>query len=160
MEKMSVATFIAWQLAGIEVISVLRQKQIEKEHIFLGLTKLLDIPLDELVSKMRIPQAAIVSLKDEIEKTNHIFDDVGIDVTLLRRQFRAHLGVGTVGPKTQSVHRSHECKRIFSNAESLRQRYDHKEVTLKHLLFALVNEQDNKIIEFLQLKKVVHLPIS
>ena len=154
MEKMSVATFIAWQLAGIEVISVLRQKQIEKEHIFLGLTKLLDIPLDELVSKMRIPQAAIVSLKDEIEKTNHIFDDVGIDVTLLRRQFRAHLGVGTVGPKTQSVHRSHECKRIFSNAESLRQRYDHKEVTLKHLLFALVNEQDNKIIEFLQLKKV------
>lgn len=154
MEKMSVSTFLAWQLAGIEVLSVLRQKQIEKEHLFLGITKLLDIPKDELVSKMRIPQAAIVSLKEEIEKANHIFDNLGIDVTPLRRQFRAHLGVGTVGPETQSVHRSHECKRIFNNAESLRQRYDHKEITLVHLLFVLLNEEDSKIIEFLKLTKL------
>jgi ATP-dependent Clp protease ATP-binding subunit ClpC len=154
MEKMSVATFLAWQLAGFEAVSVLHQKQIEKEHIFLGITKLLDMPQNEIFSKMRIPQAAIVSLKDEIQTANHVFDDLGVGVAPLRRQFRAHLGVGPEGPGTQSVHRSHECKRVFSNAEGLRQRYDHKEITLIHLLSALLNEGDNKILEFLKSKKI------
>jgi ATP-dependent Clp protease ATP-binding subunit ClpC len=154
MERISPATFAAWQLAAFEVIHVFRQRQIEKEHIFLGVTKLLDVPQEEFVLKLGVNKGAVPTLSGEIQRIKTIFNDLGMDYAELRRKFRSKLEVGTESPGLSTAHRSSECKHMFTNADSLRQRYAHKEVTLLHVLSSLFNELDNKVISFLKSENI------
>lgn len=154
MERVSPAVFIAWQLAGVEAVEILSHNQIEREHIFLGILKLLDIPVDELISELRIPEDLSPLLKNEIQQVKKIFTDLQVNITDLRRSLRSYLKVGNKTFMEPVIHRSPDCKKMFSQAENLRQRYGHNEIGLFHLLFALLSQEDNIVIDFLKLKKI------
>jgi len=154
MERISAATFAAWQLTGFEVVHVFRQKQIEKEHLFLGITKLLDVPQEEFTAKLGVNQASVPSLVEEVQKCRSVFQALSLDAAALRREFRSRLEVGEEPPVGSTVHRSPECKHLFANADSLRQRCGHREVTILHLLSALLADVDNKVVAFLKSKGV------
>jgi len=154
MQRISVASSIAWQLGGIEVIQILRQNKIEKEHIFLGILKLLDILQDEIVTKLGIPKETAQYASGEIQIMKHIFCNLGINTQDLRWKFRSYLEVGGTIIKEPIIHRSPECRKMFENADILRQRYGHNEISLNHLVYTLFSEENNKVIDFLNIQNI------
>jgi ATP-dependent Clp protease ATP-binding subunit ClpC len=154
MEKISPAVFIASQLGGLEARNILRQDKIEKEHVFLGFLKLLGLSQDDMVSKMGIPLDIASAALEEIREIKSMFEKTGVDVANLRWLFRSTLDLGPKGPKDEHLHRSDACKKMFDEAEVLRQYYQHSEISIGHILLGILGEAKNRVIDFLTGQKM------
>lgn len=149
MEKISPAVFIAWQLGGLEARNILRQAKIEKEHIFLGILRLLELTQDEMTAKMGIPRDVAVAALEEARDIKPLFESTEIDVANLRWLLRSSLELGSAAVRGEVIHRSEACRKMFEEAEVLRHNSGHPLASLGHLLLAMFGKEKSKITNFL-----------
>ncbi|MBM3294291.1 MAG: ATP-dependent Clp protease ATP-binding subunit [Candidatus Aminicenantes bacterium] len=154
MERITPAVFIAWQLGGLEARNILRREKIEKEHIFLGLLKLLDLTHDELVGKMGVPPDVAPAALEEVRVLRPIFEKAGADVSNLRWLLRSSLPMGPQTVRGEVLHRSDACRAMFEDADRLRSLFGHPDLNLTHLLTALLGEETSTVVDFLAGQKV------
>jgi ATP-dependent Clp protease ATP-binding subunit ClpC len=149
MESITPAVFISWQLGGLEARNILRPDKIEKEHIFLGILKLLDLTQDELVAKMGVPADVAPVALGEAREVKPLFEKAGADVSNLRWLFRSSLDQGPQAVRGDVLHRSDACRKMFEEADRLRSSYGHPNVSLAHVLSVLIGEEKSRVGDFL-----------
>ena len=88
------ALLIAWRLAELEAGN-LRTSVLEPEHFLLGLLKLPELQVSEILSQRTVlNHEEIQSEAEWTERLNHCFRVAGLDTTRTRRRLRGHLVPG------------------------------------------------------------------
>lgn len=149
--NISVGLNLAWVLAAIEA-SVAGHELIEPEYLFIGLCKLEDMATPTRLQKMGIPDDQIGPAQTEITALLRFFEQHKLDPKDLRREMRRRAGTGpTKGRQdiNQTMHRSPRSRAIFDRAASLAGEDARKEVTVFHLLAALLEDSQNKMVVLL-----------
>ena len=119
MEKFSTGVILLWSLAGAEAKAG-RHENIEPSHLLVGLCKICDIPINQVLQK-GVPglENAVQEIENEVSEVKSVFQNAGLDVTRFRRALRAELGVGAGASEKAVVHRSPESRRVFKRAAEL-----------------------------------------
>ena len=144
MKKFSPGIRFSWLIASWEAASF-RQKNIEPEHLLLGLLSLVkSLDLDFF---HRLAPEERRKLSTEISDITNIIQSYGITTTVLRRHLRKNMTWGKVKKKQEILHRSEKTKIIFKNAEDLAQKAS--ELNTLHLLASLIKNPYDKIGELL-----------
>jgi ATP-dependent Clp protease ATP-binding subunit ClpC len=134
--KLSSATELIWQIAVIEAAAA-KHQFIEKEHIFIALCKASEI--DKIDDKMRA----------ELQAVDEVFEGANLDKKQIRRHLRKVVGTGGYEYKEGVIHRSKECKEVFSKAAELAERKNEESLQPIHLLFVILSEPGDKIQQVL-----------
>jgi len=131
--EISLAVSLAWRIAASEALKG-RHPYVEKEHVVLGilsLEKTFATPPALLERRTFLMQSLLV----EWRALKALLEGFGLDERQLRRRIRAMLGKGAFEHAGSAVHRSAECKGIFSRAGDLSS--GNPEVSCLHLLAAI-----------------------
>ena len=109
---------IAWRISELEA-SRAGFSEISVAHFWLGICKVVDLPVAELLQdcdvEMRAMEGQIV---DDYEELREAFIDLEVSATLFRRVLRAELGKGD-GEGKRPLHRSDELRDIFKQATTM-----------------------------------------
>ena len=109
---------IAWRVAELEA-SRAGFSEISAAHFWLGICKVVDLPISELLQEcdpeMRAMEGQIV---DDFDELREAFVDLEVSATLFRRVLRAELGKGD-GSGKRPLHRSEELRDIFKQATTM-----------------------------------------
>lgn len=137
--KHSNALLIAWRLAELEA-GHLQTSVLEPEHFLLGLLKLPELEVSEILSqRTALNDQEIRSEAKWTERLNRCFRDAGLDTTRARRRLRSRLSPGEeeITPQ-QRFRRSTLMREVFFHADSFAT--DHGSMVLEptHLLAALL----------------------
>lgn len=134
MAGLSVGANLSWQIAAHEAASA-RFQFIEAEHIFIGICS-----LEKVVGLS--PEDSGLSPKDlkALKEEYSILQDLGLDMTQLRRRMRKKLGAGNYRHTEKVIHRSEACKKMFSRAYEIA---SSEEVACLHLLAAMLEKPGN-----------------
>jgi len=118
MVKHSNSLLFVWRIAELEARR-LHTDVIEPAHLLIGLCKIVDVDLPELVSKDTPDRDAVLEeLLREVRRLRTVFRTAGVDARLLRRSLRrtcegSHDVLVPKGP----LHRSQAAKDVFADAE-------------------------------------------
>lgn len=153
MEYLSQASQIVWVIAANEAAS-LSHEFIESEHVFIGLCKIGDFPLEELMTKLQMDTSNISDVESEIQKLSDIFREFDLDPVHTRRALRRRMGIGSVEFSGQVMHRSSSCKEVFNTALKIRQARKGTTVELLDFLLAIVVQGNNKACELMMAEGV------
>ena len=137
MSRYSDSLMLVWNIAAHEAAHG-GYAMIEPSHLFIGLAKVVDYPIDDLM-RGPTPEDAVkmAQIKVDIEKLALLFSDSRIDVKEFRRRLRAELG-GVVFPvKKRIIHRSQASRRIFKVTEAFCDEHSLHTIRPAHLLWAL-----------------------
>lgn len=148
MEYLSQASQMVWVIGANEAAS-LSHEFIEIEHIFIGLCKISDFPLEELMTKLHMDISNISDVENEIQKLSGIFEEFDVDPVHMRRSLRRRMGVGSVEFSGQAMHRSSSCKGVFEAALKICQARKGTTVELLDFLLAIVIQGNNKACELM-----------
>lgn len=152
MERFSPGVVMLWALAGAEARAG-RHENIEPAHLMLGLCKLCDLPLDQVLpADLPGVEDAVAALETEVEQVRSVFRSVGLDVTTFRRRLRGVLGIGEGALASQVIHRSPEARRIFKRAAELSSASG-EEPRASHVLGALLVRDAALLWENLELQE-------
>lgn len=131
-----------WRIAELEARH-LHADHIEPIHLFIGLCKVVDVDLPELISKDVPDRDAILEeLLREVRRVKTVFRSAGVDPRKVRRLLRKRFegSHDVLLPKGQ-LHRTQASKDIFSDGEHLAE-MTNSPVYPVHLLYALVSAKD------------------
>lgn len=132
----SISLVLVWQVADAEARN-LKASTIEPIHLLLGLCKVVDLDLPELVSKNSPDRdTTLEELLREVRKLRTVFRNAKLDAKILRRRLRGiamkdRLSLGESG----RLRRSSAAREIFSEAEQFSQ-IGNATVYPVHLLYA------------------------
>ena len=135
---------LVWQVAAAEARN-LRSPKIEPHHLFLGLCKVVDLDIPELVSKNTPSRADVLEeLLREVRRLRNLFKASGIDPKRLRRSLRRAYGRDSLDIIEEgTLRRSESAKQVFLTAEKFGD-LTHFVVYPVHLLYAVLNIEDTK----------------
>jgi ATP-dependent Clp protease ATP-binding subunit ClpC len=151
--KHSNVLLIVWRLAEMEARH-LQTSVLEPEHFLLGLLKLPELEVSEILSqRTALNDQEIKSESKWTERLNRCFCDAGLDTTRARRRLRSRLVPGEVeNTPQQRFRRSPPMREVFSHADSVAS--DHGSTVLEptHLLAALLEIDHPEIRRVLELQ--------
>jgi ATP-dependent Clp protease ATP-binding subunit ClpA len=133
---------LVWRVAEFEARHS-KASTIEPTHLLLGLCKVVDLDLPELVSKDAPDRNEVLEeLLREVRKLRTVFRAAGLDAMTFRRRLRR------VSPErrfalddSERLHRSSAAKRVFADAEHFAQ-LGSSSVYPIHLLYATLLAED------------------
>lgn len=149
----STSLLLVWRVADAEAHNV-KATTIEPTHLLLGLCKVVDLDLPEMILKDAPNRDEILEeLLREVRKLRTVFRVAGVDAKTLRRRLRR------VSPErrfplaeSEPLHRSSAAKRIFADAEHFAQA-SNRAVYPVHLLYAtLLDEDEDRDATFAELR--------
>ena len=137
MPRYSDSLMLVWNIAAHEAAHG-GYAMIEPSHLFIGLAKVVDYPVDELI-RQATPEDAreLAQIKVDIEKLTLLFSHTRINVKEFRRLLRAELGGVVSLVRKPVIHRSQASRRVFELSEAFCD--DHSVPTVRpvHLVCAL-----------------------
>lgn len=141
MKDISVGADLAWRIAAMEA-GAARFQFIEAEHIFTGICSL------EKVLKLSPEESGLNSqarkaLQNEYAILQDLIENLGLDMTQLRRKMRQKLGTGKYEHTEKVIHRSEVCKKMFNHAYELAS--SSEEISCLHLLAAILEKPGSNI---------------
>ena len=145
MKNLSTGANLAWQLAAMEA-GAARFQFIETEHIFMGICSLEKV-LKLSPEESRLNQQAYKALQSEHAILKDLIENLGLNMTQLRRKMRQKMGTGNFKHTEKVIHRSDACKRTFNRAYELAS--SSEEISCLHLLAAILEKAGNNIIHVL-----------
>jgi ATP-dependent Clp protease ATP-binding subunit ClpC len=109
---------IAWRVAELEA-SRAGFSEISAAHFWLGICKVVDLPVAELLKDCEAEMRAMEGqIADDYEELREAFIDIEVSATLFRRVLRAELGKGE-GEVKRPLHRSDELRETFKQATTM-----------------------------------------
>jgi ATP-dependent Clp protease ATP-binding subunit ClpC len=138
MVSLTFGASLAWQIASIEAHEA-RDQFIEKEHLFIGVCSLEKVLAN---GEIGLEPAIRHGLDAENSDLEASFRELELSSTVLRRRIRQLMGKGMYERIENIIHRSEECKKIFSDSENLAG----SEISTLHLL-ATILEKPGPVIE-------------
>lgn len=147
------ALLIAWRLAELEA-GHLKTSVLEPEHFFLGLLKLPELEVSEILSqRTTLNDQEIQSETEWTGRLNRCFRVAGLDTTRTRRRLRGHLLPGEVeNTPQQQFRRSSLMRGTFSRADSVASDYGSTVLEPIHLLAALLECDRSEIRAVMELQ--------
>jgi ATP-dependent Clp protease ATP-binding subunit ClpA len=161
--KHSASLIVVWRVAEFEARNS-KSSTIEPTHLLLGLCKVIDLDLPEVLSK-NLPDRneVLEELLREVRRLRTIFLAAGLDAKTFRRRLRrASPDRRFELPETEILHRSPAARKVFAEAEQLA-KLGSSTVYPVHLLYAtLFTEDENRdvILAELNIEKKRLLTIS
>ena len=146
MKDLSVGVNWAWRIAAIEA-GAAEFQFIETDHIFIGicsLEKVLKLSPDE----SGLNQQAYKALQSEHAILKNLTDNLGLNMTQLRRKMRQKQGAGNYKHTEKVIHRSDACKGTFNRAYELSCSGD---MSTLHLLAAIMESPGEHVLQILGL---------
>jgi len=136
--KHSDSLIIVWRIAEIEA-KHLRASAIEPVHLLIGLCKIVDVDLPELISKNNPDRNEVLEeLLRETRRVRTIFRVAGMNAKAVRRNLRrAFLGERFDSLDSTRLRRSSASKDVFADAEHFAQASDDPVYPI-HLLYAVL----------------------
>jgi len=161
--KHSASLIFVWRVAEFEARNS-KSSTIEPHHLLLGLCKVVDLDLPEVLSKdLPDRNEVLEELLREVRRLRTIFLAAGLDAKKFRRRLRRTSPERRFElPKTESLHRSSAAKRVFAEAEHFAQ-LGSSTVYPVHLLYAALfadDENRDAILAELNIEKKRLLTIS
>ena len=93
---------------------------IEPAHLLLGLCKMCDLPLQEMLQAAPVEARLVLpAIEAEVAELREAFSASGLDSTRFRRRLRSVLPPGKAAPTGEPLHRSPPARKVFSRAEKL-----------------------------------------
>jgi ATP-dependent Clp protease ATP-binding subunit ClpA len=140
----SASLLLVWKVAELEALH-LNASKIEPVHLFLGLCKVVDVDLPELVSKNAPDRDEILEeLLREVRRLRTIFRSAGPNAKALRRHLRRAAPEGRFSfVESEWLRRSSSAKEIFADAEHFAQA-SNQSVYPAHLLYATLLAEDKE----------------
>ena len=135
---------LVWRVAELEARHLIAPA-IEPTHLLLGLCKVVDLDLTDLVSP-HLPgrDELLEELLRETRRLRTVLRSAGLDARTFRRLLRkACPERGSGRGDSQGLRRSSAAKRVFAEAEHLAQ-LGNSEVYPVHLLYATLCADDNR----------------
>ena len=149
----SASLILVWRVADVEARH-LKASMIEPIHLLLGLCKVVDLDLPELVSKDAPDRDEVLEeLLREVRRVRTIFRVAGVDAKALRRRLR-HASPERRFSLAESgrVHRSAAAKEVFADTEHFAQLANCAVYPI-HLLYAtLLAEDEDRDVTLVKLK--------
>lgn len=138
----SASLLLVWRIAEFEARH-LNASRIEPIHLLLGLCKVVDVDLPELVSKdIQDRDEVLEESLREVRRLRTIFRVAGVNAKALRRHLRRSSPEGRFSlPESEWLHRSATAKENFADAEHFAQA-SNQPVYPAHLLYASLLAQD------------------
>ena len=136
MRDLSIGANISWQIAAHEAAAA-RFQFIEAEHIFTGICSL-EKALKLSPEESGLNSQARKALQNEYAILQDLIENLGHNMTQLRRKMRQKLGTGKYEHTEKVIHRSDACKRMFNRAYELAS--SSKEISCLHLLAAILEK--------------------
>lgn len=139
----SSSLILIWRIAEFEARH-LNASTIQPTHLLLGLCKVVDLDLPELVSKDSPDRDEVLEeLLREVRKLRSVFRAAGLDAKVFRRRLRrASAERMFVLDDSEGLRRSPAAKRVFADAEHFAQ-LGSSVVYPVHLLYATLLADDN-----------------
>ncbi len=140
--RYSNSLLLVWRISDIEA-KHLASPEIEPVHLLIGLAKVVDLDLPELVSKDSDDRDAVLEeLLREVRRLRTTFSTARVDARRLRRKLRGvPLGERFHLSKSEILHRSAPAKKVFADADHFA-RLSGSRVYPTHLLYAVLLHQD------------------
>lgn len=138
----SKSLILVWRVAEFEARH-LNASTIEPAHLFLGLCKVVDVDLPQLVSR-EVPDRdeILEEFLREVRRLRTIFRVAGVNAKALRRQLRRASPDGRLSlAESKPLRRSSVAKEIFADAEHFAQ-VSNETVYPVHLLYATLLAED------------------
>jgi ATP-dependent Clp protease ATP-binding subunit ClpC len=147
MKDLSFGADIAWRIAAMEA-GAARFQFIDAEHIFTGICSL------EKVLKLSPEESGLDSqarkaLQNEYAILQDLMENLGLNMTQLRRKMRQRLGTGKYEHIEKVIHRSESCKKIFNRAYELAASSEN--IYVFHLLAAILENPGEHVLQALGL---------
>lgn len=138
----SASLILVWRVAEFEARH-LKASMIEPIHLLLGLCKVVDLDLPELVSKDTPDRDEVLEeLLREVRKLRTVFRVAGVDARALRRSLRRTSPEGRFSlSESKWLHRTATAKDVFADAEHFAQA-SNQPVYPAHLLYGILLAQD------------------
>jgi hypothetical protein len=138
----SASLILVWRVAEFEARQ-LNASTIEPIHLLLGLCKVVDLDLPELVSKDALDRDEILEeLLREVRRLRTIFRVAGVNAKALRRRLRRASPEARFSlSESEWLRRSTAAKEIFADAEHFAQA-SNQAVYPAHLLYAALLAED------------------
>jgi ATP-dependent Clp protease ATP-binding subunit ClpC len=143
----SPASRLALTLAALEA-RLLGNRNIESEHLFLGLCKVEDVPAAGRAALPDLPEGDWLSIVQEIGGFRDLLSSQGLDPKRARRRLRKLIQESELEKGEFSGHRSPRCREACGAAEGLARGEGEREVRLAHL-FRAVLEQGSRLLDLL-----------
>ncbi|KJU82356.1 ATP-dependent Clp protease ATP-binding subunit [Candidatus Magnetobacterium bavaricum] len=138
--KFSPILDLTWHIAANEAAYASYQ-YIEKEHIFIGICKIADMPEDVFKES-----DITINIRNELKALKDFFTRLNIDTTTLRRSLREVLGKGDYKRMEDAIiHRSAGCKMVFALADELATRTGATEISVFHVLAVILKDPGESI---------------
>lgn len=114
----AVSLILVWKVADAEARH-LKASSIDPTHLLLGLCKVVDLDLPELVSKDSPDRDAVLEeFLREIRRLRTVYRAAGLDAKIFRRKYRQALPEGRFVPDDSGrLRRTSAAKRVFADAE-------------------------------------------
>lgn len=133
---------LVWRVAEVEAHQ-LKAPAIEPTHLLLGLCKVVDLDLPDLVSKDAPDRDEVLEeLLREVRRLRTVFRTAGLDAKTFRRRLRRPFPERRFTlAESERLHRSSAAKRAFADAEHFAQ-LGGSPVYPVHLLYATMLAED------------------
>lgn len=138
----SASVLLVWRIAELEARH-LKVAKIEPNHLLLGLCKVVDVDLTEVLSKDEPNRDDILEeLLREVRRLRTIFRVAGVDARALRRSLRRASPQGRTSlERTKFLSRTSDAKEIFADAEHFAAA-SNQPLYPAHLLYAILLAED------------------
>jgi ATP-dependent Clp protease ATP-binding subunit ClpC len=140
MKELTVGAYWAWQIAAGEAAAA-KHQYIAKEHILIGICSLEKVLMHG--GRVKLNSQAQQALQAEYNAVEDVLRVFKLNTTQIRRQVRERLGEGNYEHREKIIHRSEECKNVFTHADELVALAG--EVSCLHLLAAIVEDPSDVI---------------
>ncbi len=139
----STSLLLAWRVAEAEARN-LNGNAIEPTHLLLGLCKMVDLDLPEVISKDAPDRDDILEeCLREIRKIRTVFQVAGVNPKILRRRLRRASPDRRFSlEESERLHRNSSAKQVFADAEHFA-RASNAAVYPVHLLYATLLAEDD-----------------
>jgi ATP-dependent Clp protease ATP-binding subunit ClpA len=151
--KHSNSLILVWRVAEFEARN-LKDSTIEPTHLLLGVCKIVDLNLTELVAKDAADHDEVLEeLLREVRKLRTVFRAAGLDAKTFRRKLRQASPERRFAlDDSERLHRSSAAKKVFADAEHYAQLGSNAVYPI-HLLYAtLLAEDQHRDATLLELK--------
>ncbi|MFX0132603.1 MAG: AAA family ATPase [Candidatus Hodarchaeota archaeon] len=127
---------------------------IEPEHLFIGLCSIDKLIDEQTQRRLKISNSVALELANEWRIISSIFQDLDLKISDLRREIRKYIGTGTSEIKDSAIKNSKEAIEILESAKKIAQDSNSTKVNTLHLLLALIEQSEGKIVKFLNSKDI------
>lgn len=144
MTDLAVSSQIAFSLAAGEA-QALGRKDIDSEHLFLGLCKLEDILHLERTAIADIDETQWQQALQDVNEFRNSFLMLAFDPKKARRRLRKILHESEPGKEKFSGHRTQRCRDVFSIAENLCRETSSGDILPKHLWASILGQHSQPL---------------